>query len=251
VINIFRGLGEAVALLWQTGHLLPHVFRQKKKLYEQLYEIGNASLLMVCILSFFIGGVLVLQMGPVLADRSLLNYLGGIVGYSIVREFAPVMMSILIAGRIGSAMAGEIGSMQVFDEIAALRTLNINPIEYLVLPRLVAITLGLPMLVLFAVLAGWLGGAMVSSLNQRIHVGPQAFFEDLREVVKLGDLLRGLFKTFVFAVCIGTICCHQGLVTTGGPRGIGRAATRAVVLSIVMIVLADYVLSRFLMLVEK
>jgi phospholipid/cholesterol/gamma-HCH transport system permease protein len=249
--SMFQGIGEAVELLWQTAYSLPFAFRQREKIYEQLFEIGNASLLMVCILSFFIGGVLALQTGPVLADRGLLNYLGGLVGYSIVRELAPVMMSILIAGRIGSAMASEIGSMQVFEEVAALRTMNINPIHYLVLPRLLAISVALPMLVIFAVLTGWLGGAFVSSLNHRIQVGPQAFFEDLRQVVETGDLFHGLFKTFIFAMFIGTISCHQGFATRGGPQGIGRSATRAVVLSIVTIVIADYVLSRVLMLTEK
>jgi phospholipid/cholesterol/gamma-HCH transport system permease protein len=248
---MFQGIGETLELLWLTFRSLPLAFRQRKKIYEQFFEIGNASLLMVCILSFFIGGVLTLQTGPVLAERGLVNYVGSLVGYSIVRELAPVMMSILIAGRIGSAMASEIGSMQVFEEVDALRTMNINPIHYLVLPRLVAIVLALPMLVLFAVMTGWLGGAVIAALNHRIDVSPQAFFEQLREVVKLGDLLHGLFKTAVFAMFIGTISCHQGFETSGGPQGIGRSARRAVVLSIVAIVIVDYVLSRLLMLTEK
>ena len=249
--GIFQGIGEMVELLWQTGRSLPLVFRHREKIYRQFYEIGNASLLTVCILSFFIGGVLTLQTGPVLSNRGLVNYVGGIVGYSMVRELAPVMMSILIAGRIGSAMASEIGSMQVFEEVAALRSMNIDPIHYLVLPRMVAIAAALPMLVLLAVLAGWLGGAVIASVNHDIEVAPQAFFQQLREVVKMRDLLHGLFKTFVFAIFIGAISCHQGFVTKGGPQGIGRSATRAVVFSIVTIVVLDYALSRFLMLVEK
>ena len=116
-------------------------------MFDQFFEIGNASLLMVCILSFFIGGVIALQTGPLLVERGLGSYVGGVVGYSIAKELAPVMMSILIAGRIGSAMAAEIGSMRVYQEIDALRTMNINPIHYLVLPRLVAIAVALPLLV--------------------------------------------------------------------------------------------------------
>jgi len=115
---------------------LPLTWRQREKVFDQFFEIGNASLLMVCILSFFIGGVIALQTGPLLVERGLGGYVGGVVGFSIAKELAPVMMAILIAGRIGSAMAAEIGSMRVYQEIDALRTMNINPVHYLVLPRL-------------------------------------------------------------------------------------------------------------------
>src|SRR5204862_6751401 len=112
---------------------------------------------MVCILSFFIGGVIALQTGPVLVERGLANAVGGVVGISICKELAPVIMSILIAGRIGSSMAAEIGSMRVYQEIDALRTMNINPVHYLVLARMVAIAVALRFLVTFSVLVAWLG----------------------------------------------------------------------------------------------
>src|SRR5204862_7703015 len=123
---------------------------------------------MVCILSFFIGGVIALQTGPLLVERGLASAVGGVVGYSICKELAPVMMSILIAGRIGSAMAAEIGSMRVYQEIDALRTMNISPIHYLVLPRLAAIAVALPMLVIFGILGGRLGGAGDSMMDNRL-----------------------------------------------------------------------------------
>src|ERR1051325_8647979 len=173
---MFENIGEMVVLLWRTLRSLPLVFRQRSKIYDQLFEIGNESLLMACILAIFIGGVLTLETGPYLAERGLASAIGGIVGYSLCRELAPVMMSILIAGRIGSAMAAEIGSMQVYQEIDALRTMNINPIHYLVLPRLVAISAGLPLLVIFAILVGWLGGAVVCAANARIAVSFPGFF---------------------------------------------------------------------------
>jgi phospholipid/cholesterol/gamma-HCH transport system permease protein len=248
--SVFRGIGETIELVWRAGRSLPSLLRHRKKICDQFYEIGNASLLTVCILSFFIGGVLTLQTGPVLAGRGLVNYVGGLVGYSICRELAPVMMSILIAGRIGSAMASEIGSMQIFEEVDALRSMKIDPIHYLVLPRMVAIAIALPMLVLFAILAGWLGGAVIAAVNQGIDVTPHAFFQQLRGVVKINDVLKGLFKAFIFAIFIGAISCHEGFITEGGPQGIGRSARRAVVFFIVAIVILDYALSRFLMFFE-
>jgi phospholipid/cholesterol/gamma-HCH transport system permease protein len=248
---MFHNIGELLVLFWRTLLALPLTLRHRQKVFDQLFEIGNASLLMACILSLFIGGVLSLQTGPVLAERGLANLLGGIVGLSICKELGPVMMSILIAGRIGSAMAAEIGSMRVYQEIDALRTMNINPIHYLVLPRLVAISIALPMLVLFAVLTGWLGGALVAVYNEKIAITFPTFYNYLSDVVEVGDIVNGLFKSLCFAVVIGVVSCQQGLATIGGPRGIGRSVTKAVVNSIVLILILDYFLTRMLLYFEK
>jgi len=244
---MFQNVGEMVVLFWRTLLALPLTWRHRRKVSEQLFEIGNASLLMVCILSFFIGGVIALQTGPVLVERSLHAAVGGLVGISMCKELAPVMMSILIAGRIGSAMAAEIGSMRVYQEIDALRTMNINPIHYLVLPRLVAIAVALPLLVIFAILVGWLGGATVAATNNRIDIPVQVFLTNLRDLVEIKDVANGVFKSFCFALIIGAVSCHQGLITIGGPRGIGRSVTKAVVNSIVLIVILDYILTRVLL----
>lgn len=244
---MFQNIGEMVVLFWRTLLSLPLTWRQRQKVFDQFFEIGNASLLMVCILSFFIGGVIALQTGPILVERGLASAVGSVVGVSICKELAPVMMSILIAGRIGSAMAAEIGSMRVYQEIDALRTMNINPIHYLVLPRMTAIAVALPLLVIFAVLVGWLGGAFVCMANNRIEISFAAFFSALRDVVQVKDVANGIFKSFVFSLIIAVVSCHQGLVTRGGPRGIGRSVTKAVVNSIVLIVISDYILTRILL----
>ena len=244
---MFENIGEIVLLFWRTLMALPLAWRQRQKVFDQFFEIGNARLLMVCVLSFFIGAVIALQTGPVLVDRSLSSAVGGIVGISIAKELAPVMMAILIAGRIGSAMAAEIGSMRVYQEIDALRTMNINPIHYLVLPRLIAMAFALPMLVLVAILVGWFGGAVVAEANNHINVPFQEFYSGLRQIVEPKDVANGVFKSFCFALIIATVSCHQGLMTIGGPRGIGRSVTKAVVNSIVLIVIFDYILTRVLL----
>jgi phospholipid/cholesterol/gamma-HCH transport system permease protein len=244
---MFENIGEIVLLFWRTLLALPQTWRQRQKVYEQFFEIGNASLLMVCVLSFFIGAVIALQTGPVLVERSLASAVGGVVGIAIAKELAPVMMAILIAGRIGSAMAAEIGSMRVYQEIDALRTMNINPIHYLVLPRMIAIAFALPLLVIFSILVGWFGGAVVADLNHQMEIPFRAFFSDLQTIVEVKDVANGVFKSFCFALIIGTVSCHQGLATIGGPRGIGRSVTKAVVNSIVFIVIFDYILTRFLL----
>jgi len=248
---MFQNIGEMWLLFWRTLEALPLTWRQRRKVAEQLFEIGNASLLMVCILSLFIGGVIALQTGTRLAERGLASLLGGLVGLSMCEELAPVMMAVLISGRIGSAIAAELGSMQVYQEIDALRTMNINPIHYLVLPRMVAISVALPILVVFSMLVGWAGGALVAAANPEIHVSVAAFFSDLRHAVRMFDISKGLIKSLVFAIVIGTVSCHQGLQTIGGPRGVGRSVTKAVVNAIVLILILDYFLTRFLVYFER
>jgi phospholipid/cholesterol/gamma-HCH transport system permease protein len=248
---MFQNIGEMIVLAGRTLASLPKAFRHRQKIFEQLFEIGNASLFMACVLSLFIGGVITLQTGPVLAENGLATAIGGLVGLSVCKELAPVMMSVLIAGRIGSAMAAEIGSMRVYQEIDALRTMNINPIHYLVMPRVLAITIALPVLVIFSILVGWFGGGVVAVINEKVGITFQSFFINLRQVVDLGDVLNGLFKSMVFAVIIGTVSCHQGMITSGGPRGIGRSVTKAVVNSIVLILILDYFLTRSLLYLEK
>jgi phospholipid/cholesterol/gamma-HCH transport system permease protein len=244
---MFENIGEIVVLFWRTLLALPETGRQRQKVLDQFFEIGNASLLMVCVLSLFIGGVITLQTGPVLVERGLASAVGGLIGLSMCKELSPVMMSILIAGRVGSAMAAEIGSMRVYQEIDALRTMNIDPVNYLVLPRMLAIAIALPLLVVFSILVGWLGGALVAAANNRIDIPIQSFFSTLRDVVEFKDVANGVFKSFCFAIVVGIVSCHQGLVTIGGPRGIGRSVTKAVVNSIVLIVILDYLLTRLLL----
>src|SRR6476646_3574877 len=159
---MFQNIGEMLVLLGRTLRAFPKLGRQRRKVFEQLFEIGNASLLMACILSLFIGGVIALQTGHALSEKGLVGSIGGLVGLSMCKELAPVMMAVLLAGRVGSAMSAEIGSMRVYQEIDALRTMKIDPIDYLVLPRLVAISCALPLLVVFSILVGWIGGAIVS-----------------------------------------------------------------------------------------
>ena len=192
--------------------------------------------------------MLALQTGPTLAERGLQSFIGQLVGLAMCRELAPVMMAVLIAGRIGSAMAAEIGSMQVYQEIDALRTMNINPVHYLVLPRLLAISVALPILVVFSMLVGWLGGALVSVIN---HADRRS-----RSMATSTACATGSRRWTSSTACSrassspwssGSVSCHQGLSTIGGPRGIGRSVTKAVVNSIVLILMLDYFLTRVLM----
>ena len=193
-----------------------------------------------------------MQTGPILVERGISSVLGGMIGLSMCKELAPVMMAILIAGRIGSAMSAEIGSMRVYEEIDALRTMNIDP---------GALSGSAPH-------GGHRPGAARSGdvfhpgrLARRragLRFQPQdrrrlrqLLFKTCAKWSRSATCFNGLFKSFVFALAIGIISCHQGLITRGGPRGIGRSVTKAVVNSIVLILILDYFLTRFLLYVQK
>lgn len=244
---MFQNIGEILVLFYKTLAEIKQIPRQINKILDQLFEMGNASLLMAGLLSLFIGGIIALQTAPQMTERGITGVIGAIIGLAMSKELAPVMMSILIIGRVGSAMTAEIGSMKVYHEIDALKTMNINPIRFLVLPRLTAICIALPMLTLFSMLVGWIGGLAVSFFNQTAAITMEGYFESLRSNVDISDIFEGLLKSVVFAVAIGLISCHQGLITRGGPRGIGRSVTKAVVNSIITVLLLDYFVTRFLL----
>ena len=206
---MFQNIGEMVVLFWHTLRALPNLARQRRKVFEQLFEIGNASLLMACILSLFIGGVIALQTGHILANKGLASSIGGLVGLAVCKELAPVMMAVLIAGRVGSAMAAEIGSMRVYQEIDALRTMNINPIRFLVMPRMLALVLAMPVLVIVADFVGWVGGGLVAAVNYQINVPFNSYFQNLQSGVRLEDVTHGLWKSMLFGLIIATVCCFN------------------------------------------
>lgn len=244
---MFYRFGQLLSLAWETFLHLPCAWRQRGKILDQLYEVGASSLFMACILSAFIGAVLALQSGPVLVDNAAIGAVGGLIGISMAKELSPVMMAFLVAGRSGSAIAAEIGSMRISQELDALRTMAIHPVEYLVVPRTLALILGLPMIVMFSILSGWLGGALVAITNPAIGLDWPSYFASIETFVTVDSIKHGLFKSAFFAGIIGIVSCHQGLKTSGGPRGVGTSVTRAVVYSLVLILVSDYFVTRILM----
>ena len=245
--RLLQSLGEGVLLLGQALYWTKAAPRNADKILTHLWEFGNATLPIASLMAIFIGGVLALQTGSRLAQFGLEGNIGGIVGLSMVKELGPVMTALLVAGRVGSAIAAEVGAMNVYEEIDALKTLNINPVRYLVMPRLVASIVAVPALCMYVNVIGLLGGAIVSSINPKIAVGVRLFRLNFQEVVKFSDVMDSLLKSVVFGVAVAITCCYVGLRTTGGPEEIGRAVTRAVVLSFMFIFVLNYLITRILM----
>ena len=247
VLAFHETVGEMVMLLGQTVWFFREAPRNIQSIFTQMAIIGFETLPMASVMAFFVGMVLALQTGAELQKYGTQNIIGGIVGLSMVRELGPVMTSFLVAGRAGSAMAAEIGVMKVYEEIDALKTLDINPVRYLAMPRLIACLICVPALVVYADFVGILGGALLSHLHPKIFISYSTYYDSLETALRFKEIGAGLLKATVFGGIIGLVSCYTGFKTTGGARGIAQSTTRAVVLSFMLILVADYFLTRILL----
>ena len=214
------------------------------RIVSQMIEIGIAALPIVFILSFSIGVMLGIQGVHTLKQFGAETQVVLGVALSVTREFGPLITGILVAGRTGSALAARVGTMQVNQEIDALRVMGISPVRYLVSPVLLAMLVMMPAITLFADLAAMLGGAVYCNLD--LGLGYIAYWDQGTSFITANDVLQGLIKSMIFAVIITLIGVSNGFAVTGGAQGVGRATTRAVVLAISYIVLADMTFTYFL-----
>jgi phospholipid/cholesterol/gamma-HCH transport system permease protein len=242
-LDVLQVLGEATTLL--TAMLRRLRFRRADvdRLVVQLVRIGTETLPIAALLSLFVGMVLVVQTADQVRQVSQ-GVLGPIVGLAMTKELGPTMMAFLLAGRAGSAIAAELGAMSVYDEIAALRTLDVDPVRFLVQPRVLAATIALPLLILYADFVGVAGGALVVWVDPAIKISPDEFVARMLEWVHLGDVLIGLGKGAVFGLVAALLPCTWGLRTRGGADRIAVSTTAAVVWSFVLIVVFDFLIVR-------
>lgn len=247
VLYFHEVVGEMLILLWQTVYFFREAPRNLTSIFTQMAIIGYQTLPVASVMAFFVGMVLALQTGVELQKYGTQNIIGAIVGLSMVRELGPVMTSFLVAGRVGSAMAAEIGVMKVYEEIDALKTLDINPVRYLAMPRLIAALICLPVLVIYTNTVGMIGGAIISHLHPQIFISYSTYFDSLKTALTINEIGIGLIKAFVFGGIIAQVACYVGFKTSGGARGIGQSTTRSVVLSFMLILAADYFLTRLLL----
>ena len=246
--SIFGHIGGTLLLLVRSLKYAGTLPRQFPRFVEQCYLIGYTSLPIVTILSFFIGSVLALQSGYSMENFGAKQFIGTLVGLTMARELGPVMVAILVAGRVGSAITAELASMKVYQEIDALVTMNIPPERMLVLPRLAAVLVMMPVLAMIANLCGWYGGALVCQYTHTISVDSESYFSALKAFMKPHDIIDGLIKAEFFGFVIVLVCCYIGLNTRGGPREIGTSLTRAIVTSLILILVLDYFVTKALLL---
>jgi phospholipid/cholesterol/gamma-HCH transport system permease protein len=243
LLDVLQVLGEAVQLALAVVGNVRFAVRDRRRVVAQLARIGVETLPIAALLSLFVGMVLVVQTADQLREVSQ-GVIGPIVGLSMTKELGPTMMAFLLAGRAGSAMAAEIGAMTVYDEINALRTMDIDPVRFLAMPRVVAATLSLPILVVYADFIGVVGGSVVVAIDPGIKLTVTEYYARMLEWVKLSDFLLGVLKAFVFGATASILPCTFGFRTRGGTEGIATSTTAAVVWSFVMILVFNFIIVR-------
>lgn len=245
-ISILRQMRDILVLLAQTLYwLVAGPFKRKpvssRSFFVHTIFSGLDSILIVFFVDFFIGMVLAMQSAYQLEQLGATIYVAALVGVSMTREIGPVLTSLVVAGRVGAAITAELATMKVTEQIEALETLSLNPVRYLVAPRFLALVVMLPCLVILGNLVGMFGGYVIGV--SQLGLGSGLYVDTTIEFLTRKDILTGLLKTVVFAAIIAMVACQQGLSTEGGAEGVGRATTRSVVTSFILIIIADAILT--------
>jgi phospholipid/cholesterol/gamma-HCH transport system permease protein len=224
-------------------------FRGKSKLRDQLFpmmaNVGARSLAIVSMVAFLTGSVLVLQTGAVMEQFGQIQEVPGLVALAMARELGPLMTAIVLIARVGASYTAVLGSMSINEELVALRTMAIHPVGYLVAPRFLSMLVMMPALVVFSYLLGMLGGALVAWTMYAIPA--ELYLERTVFYLSMNDIVGGLVKAAVFGLLISIISCYWGLNAGGGPTGLGRNIMVSVVSSLVVVVLADALVTAFLL----
>jgi len=213
-----------------------------KIVLQQIFEIGVKSVVIVIVSAMAIGMVMVVQLAWGFSWFGAKGLVGPVVTLSFVRELGPVVTSLLVGGRVGSGITAEIGSMNVTEQIDAIKTLGADPLKKLVAPRILAAVISFPLLAVIANLSGIFGAMLISNID--LDIGPKLFLTSTREWVAVSDFLTGISKTFFFGLIVSITGCYIGMKASGGTQGVGNATTRTVVVSLLLIIICDFVLSK-------
>ncbi|RJQ57142.1 MAG: ABC transporter permease [Desulfobacteraceae bacterium] len=249
-LTLFQEAGKIALFFFQAFLLIFSLPFQLTKIVHQIFFIGTKSLLVICLTGTFSGMVLGLQGYYTLVQFGSEGLLGAAVALSLVRELGPVLTAIMVVGRAGSAMAAEIGIMRISEQIDALETMDIDPIRFLVSPRMAASLFSFPLLTAVFDVIGIFGGYVSGSLLLQMDRG--TYFSRVETGVTMTDINGGFIKSIAFALLVATVCCYQGYFTHTraegfGAKGVSLSTTSAVVMSCVLILIADYILTSFLL----
>jgi phospholipid/cholesterol/gamma-HCH transport system permease protein len=234
-------VGRVALLVGETFRMLVRGLRSMRLVVDQMYVIGVQSVTLVLIVSVFTAAV---QAAYQFANVVPLKYIGSVIMRSVIIELGPVLTALIVGGRVGAAIAAELGTMRVTEQIDALEAMAVNPVRYLVVPRVVAAVVMLPILVMIADAVGIFGGYVVSVTS--VGVSTHTYVQALQDFFYVKDLMSGIIKAVFFGAIIGWMGCYHGFRTEGGAEGVGIATTRAVVSACVLVLISDYVLANVL-----
>jgi phospholipid/cholesterol/gamma-HCH transport system permease protein len=235
------GAGYTLGLIGSATLQIARFGRKRSEIMRQMSLVCLGSMPVVFITSLFTGMIVSLQTGISLRDYGQESLLGYIVSVGMCREMGPVFTCLTLAGLVGSTYAAEIGTMKVSEEVDALEVMSIDPVYYLVMPRLIALGFAAVLLTIYADLIGTAGGSVVA--QAKFNVDISIFFKNARDALKVKDIYGGLLKSFAFGIIIAGVSCGQGLRAGGGPAGVGMATLRAVVISFIYILVFNYLLT--------
>ena len=237
---------QEIAVL--TGRSFWGAFRRPfyfRDILIQMDRVGVGSLTIIMLTGFFTGAVLTLQMASTLSTFGAIGFTGSLVSVSLVRELGPVLAALMVAGRVGSGMASELGSMKVTEQINAMRALGTDPVKKLVVPRILATVTMQPLLTIVTNGMGIIGGLFVAVFL--LQISSSLYLNSAWDALNYDDILGGLIKPVVFGAILATVSCHCGMRTYGGTRGVGRSTTQAVVVSSILILVSDFFLTRIIL----
>jgi phospholipid/cholesterol/gamma-HCH transport system permease protein len=241
-LSILESVGDVVILFYRTLYASIRPPFDFRLVVQELDDIGFKSIPIVVVSSIAIGMVMVVQLAWGFAFFGAKGVIGPIVTLAFVRELGPVLASLLVAGRVGSGITAEIGSMQVTEQIDAIRSLGADPIKKLVVPRFIAALVSFPFLAVIADLSGMIGAMIMADIE--LGVKPRLFLSSMEGFVTLTDFFSGILKTVFFGIFVSIIGCYVGINTEGGTEGVGRATTLTVVISMVLIIVGDFFLTK-------
>jgi phospholipid/cholesterol/gamma-HCH transport system permease protein len=241
-VTIFVQLGGVGVLIYRTIQYSIRRPFNLQLILEQMDEVGFKSIPIVILSAMSIGMVMILQLAYGFKRFGAKGLAGPVVSLAIVRELGPVITSLLVGGRVGSGITAEIGSMQVTEQIDAIRTLGADPIRKLVVPRFIAAIISFPFLSAIADLAGIVGGMIMAHIE--LKISPRLFVQAVVQQVDISDFLSGIIKTVFFGLIVAIIGCYIGMNAEGGTQGVGRATTLTVVVSMVLIIIGDFFLTK-------
>ncbi len=239
-------LGGLVRLGWDTLRHIPRRPFERELWLEQLFQLGVRSLTITNVTLLFTGMVLAIQTAYSLGAYGGKSFVGDILALSVVRELGPVLTALMVAGRVGAGVTAELGSMAVTEQIDALRALAANPVRKLVVPRVGALILVLPLLTILADTIALFGGLVMSVTE--IGQTRAYYLSHVYSALNLTDIASGVGKTFFFAFFIGVIACHNGMKARGGADGVGKATTNTVVVSSISVIISDFFLTKLFLL---
>ncbi len=241
ILGPVRGIGDIVIFSARTFRTLPAIHRSMGQLFDSMLEIGVRSLPIVFIISIFAGATTAWQANYQLAGYISNRFLGTAVSKSLILELGPVLTGLVVAGRIGASIAASLGAMRVTEQIDALSVMAIDPMRYLVLPRVVAALIMVPMLTVYSILFGIAGGMFVAV--QFLDVTSGIFIFGVKQFFYITDVVVSLSKALIFGLGLSVLGCYYGFNATGGAEGVGRAAIKAYVTSAVFILLSDFLIA--------